>query len=261
MLPQPGHGFGILHMLDDRLTIFGGDDPVTQENHNKVTTYNNDTNRWYCYYPDMLNKRFMPGVITYYKYVMVMGGKNSPDNIQETIEVMDYLDELKWREISIKLPHPMWAIKPTISGENAVIVGYNTTDGITYTRHYQIRVEEMLSSLDKPLSTGAVSTQWKELSPATHYDTATVPYSNPPVIIGGSDINGVATSDVNLYDASKNSWSKIDSLTSARSNVGIGLLNNNTIIVIGGTSDGVGVEGAMASSVSTVEIGNIVVNN
>ena len=263
MLPQPGHRFGVLHMLDDRLTIFGGSDPVTQENHNKVTTYSNDTNRWYSWYPDMLNKRFKPGVITYHKYVMVMGGHSSPDTIQDTIEVMNYRDELQWREISIKLPHPMFSIKPTISGENAVIVGYSHAGGRN-NGHYQIRVEEMISSLDQPLSTGAVSTQWKELSPATHYNTATVPYSNPPVIIGGrshSKEGAVVTSDIMLYDASKNSLRKVNSMTSVRQFVGVALLNNNTIIVIGGSSHGADVEANMASSVTTVEIGNIVVNN
>ena len=190
---------------------------------------------------------------------MVMGGQSGPGTIQDTIEVMDYRDELQWREVSIKLPHPMWAIKPTISGENAVIVGSAQAEGCN-NGHYQIRVEEMISSLDQPLSTGALSTKWKELSPATHWNTATVPYSNPLVIIGG-DVKGVTTSDVKPYDAFKKSWSKVGSLTSARNNIGIGLINNNTIIVIGGSSGGVGVEASKASSVTTVEIGNIVVNN
>ena len=246
-------------MLDHKLTVFGGDDLVAKKILNKVTTYNNDTNRWYNCYPDMLNKRFKPGVITYHKYVIVMGGMSGPDTIQDTIEVMNYHDELQWKEISIKLPRPMWRIIPTISGENAVIIGFSDAKGRS-NGNYQITIEEMISLLRLPLSTGAVLTQWKELSHATHYNTATVPYSNPPVIIGGS-IKGVSTSDIKLYDASKNSWSKVDSLTSARDNVGIGLLNNNTIIVIGGTSGGVDVEGAKASSLTTVEIGNIVVNN
>ena len=263
MLPQPGHCCGVLHMLDDRLTIFGGQDPVTKELLNKVTTYNNDTNRWYSCYPDMLNKRFKPGVITYYKYVMIMGGMSSPDTIQDTIEVSDYQDALQWREIFIKLPHPMWGINPTISGENAVIVGYTTTVGRN-NGHYQIRVEKMISSLDQPLSTDAVSTPWKKLSLATHYNTATVPYSNPPVIIGGhnhADEGAIPTSDIFLYDISKKSWRKIDSLTSARSNVRVGLLNSNAIIVIGGTTGGTDVKVGKALSVTTVEIGNIVVNN
>ena len=255
VLPEPGHHCGVLQMLDDSLNIFGGNDPYAK----KVTTYNIHDKRWHNCYPHMMNKRFKPGVITYHKYVIVMGGQSSPDTIQDTIEVMDYRDELQWREISIKLPHPMRAIKPTISGETVVIVGYSTTGG-RYTRHYWIGVEEIILSLDKPPSTDAVSTQWKEFSPATHWDTATVPYSNPPVIIGGS-IKGVSTSDVKLYDASKNSWIKVDSLTSARSSAGVALVKNNTIIVIGGTSGGVDIEGTLASSLAIVEIGSIVVNN
>ena len=41
LLPRPGHCFGVLHMLDDKLTIFGGQDSITYYASNKVTTYNN----------------------------------------------------------------------------------------------------------------------------------------------------------------------------------------------------------------------------
>ena len=256
VLPQPGHRFGILHMLDDKLTIFGRSDPVTRKYHNKVTTYNNDTNRWYSEYPDMLNKRFMPGVITYNNYVMVMGGNSSPDNIHDSIEMMNYHNDLHWKKFSVNLPVPMWDIKPTISGDNITIVGYSTTGGRS-NEYYQIAIEEIL---DQPLSTSATSNQWKIMSSAPHFNTTTVPCSNPPVIIGGSDVKGVTTCDITLYDSSKNSWSKVDSLTSARKNVGVALVNKNSIIVIGGCSGGVGAERAMASSLTTVEIGNIVLN-
>ena len=256
VLPQPGHCFGILHMLDDKLTIFGGSDSVTRKYHNKVTTYNNDTNSWYSEYPDMLNKRYKPGVITYNNYVIVMGGMSSPDNIHDNIEVMDYHNELKWKNVSVKLPVPMWRIKPTISGDNITIVGYGTAAG-QFNGYYQIAIEEIL---DQPLSTSATSNQWKMMSPAPYYNTTTVPYSDPPVIIGGSDIKGVPTCDITLYDSTKNSWRKVDSLTSARNNVGVALLNSNSIFVIGGCSGGSDVEGAMACSLTIVEIGNIVVN-
>ena len=149
----------------------------------------------------------------------------------------------------------MWRIKPTISGDNITIVGYSDAIG-RRNGNYQIAIEEIL---DQPLSTSATSNQWKMLSPALYYNTATVPYSNPPVIIGGS-VKGVPICDIILYDSSKNSWRKVNSLTSARFNVGAALLNNNSIIVIGGTSGGSGVEGAMACSLTTVEIGNIVLN-
>ena len=259
MLPQPGHRFGVLHMLDDRLTIFGGSDPVTHKFHNKVTTYNNDTNTWYRQYPDMLKNRFKPGVITYHNYVIVMGGKSSPDAIHDSIEVMEYHDELQWKEISLHLPVPMWNIKPTISGDNIIIVGYSHAGGRN-NGHYQITIDEIISSLDQPLSTGAVSTKWKKMLHATHHETVTVPYSNPPVIIGGhsgANQGSVCTSDVTLYDVSKNLWRKVDSLTSPRKHVGVALINNHTIIVIGGATSVSGIVGAKASSITTVEIGNI----
>ena len=246
-------------MLDDRLTIFGGRDTATNEYINKVTTYNNDTTKWYSHYPDMLHKRVKPAVITYHNYVIVMGGESIPDTIHDSIEVMEYHDLLQWKEVAVHLPVPMWGIKPIISGDNIVIVGYS--GDLTYTASYEITADEILSSLDQPLSTG---TEWKKMLHATHYDTVTVPYSNPPLIIGGHGraIHGsICTSDISLYDVSRNSWRKVDSLTSARDCVGVGLINESTIIVIGGSTSGIGIEAAKASSLTTVEIGNIVVNH
>jgi len=52
----------------------------------------------------------------------------------------------------------------------------------------------------------------------------------------------------------------VDSHTSTRKSVEVASINLNTIIVIGGASGGRGTEGAMASSLTTVEIGNIVPN-
>jgi len=248
-------------MLDERLTIFGGQDPFTWEYHNKVTTYNSDTNSWYSYYPDMLNKRFKPGITTYHDHVIVMGGKSSQGTILRSIEVMNYhQQQLQWSEVSVRLPIPMGEIKPTISGEYITIVGYAIAKGHDK-KYYKITAEEVMSSLRQSPSTGAVSTtRWKELSEAPYYNTVTVPYSNPPVIIGGANIKGVAKSNIIVYDAIQSSWKKVDSLTSARKHVGVALINHSTIIVIGGASGGSCVERTMASSLTTVEIGNIVPN-
>ena len=157
---------------------------------------------------------------------------------------------------------PMWSIKPTISGDYITIVGFEQGRG-RYTAHYQIPVEEVISSLDQPLSTGAVPRQWEMLSAATYWGTTTVPYSNPPVIIGGkshSDEGGIPTSDISLYDSSNDLWEKVDSLTTARIATGVSLINNNTIIIIGGSTRGGSVKVGMASCLTTVEIGNIVPN-
>ena len=261
-LPRPGHRLGVIHMVDDKLTIFGGRDSTTGKHHNKVTTYNSKTNSWYSYYPDMLHNRFKPGVITSDDHVIVMGGKIGPDTYLDSIEVMNYRQQLQWKEVSLHLPVPMFVIKPTISGDYITIVGYGHAGGRS-SGCYQISTQEIISSLDQPLSTGAVTGQWQMLSAVTHWNTITVPYSNPPVIIGGkshSNQGAVPTSDISLYDSSKNLWKKVDSLTTARGSIGVSLINNNTIIIIGGSTRGGSVEASRASSLTTVEIGNIVLN-
>ena len=260
-LPRPGHHLGVLHVVENKVTIFGGVDPNTDDCLNKVTTYNSETNSWYSHFPNMIHNRNRPGVVTTHDYVIVMGGKSNPDTILDNMEVMNY-HHLQWREVSVHLPVLMWGIKPTTSGDNIIIVGYATTTG-NYTGCYEISTEELILSFDQSLSPGAVPVQWKELSAATHYGTTAIPYSNPPVIIGGSNCHnqgGVPTSDVFLYDIHKNLWRKVDSLTTARDYVGVALLNNHTIIVIGGCSGGVDVEAHMASSLSRVEIGTIISN-
>ena len=258
-LPRPGHRLGVIHMVDDKLTIFGGTDSTTYNFHNKVTTYNSKTNSWCMYFPNMLHNRFKPGVVISHDHVIIMGGKDSPDTFLDNIEVMNYHKDMQWRELSVHLPLPMWNIKPTVSGDNIIIVGYSTATG-RYNGCYQIPAEELILPSDHSLSPGALLIQWKKLSVATPYFTATIPYSNPPVIIGGDIQDDIPTSDVSLYDMNDNSWKKVDSLTSARKSIGVSLVNHNTIIVIGGYTKGEGVEAAMASSLTKVEMGTIVPN-
>ena len=260
VLPQPNHRRGVLHMLDDKLTIFGGSDPVLHLYHNKVTTYNKDTNSWYSCYPNMLNNRFRSGVTTCNDYVIIMGGMGCPEIIHDSIEIMNYRNNPQWKEVSIHLPIPMWAIRPTVSGDTLIIVGYSTAGGRS-NGYYQIAIEEVISSFDQPLYPGAECVQWKELSPPLHWNNALVPYSNPPVVIGGCSHDGTTpTPDITLYDTVKNLWIKVDSLTSARSNVGAALINSNTVMVIGGCIIGSSVESSEASSLTTVEVGNIITN-
>ena len=252
-LPPPGHLKGVLCMVDISLSIFGGQDSVTYKTLHKVSTYNRDTNSWSQTYPGMIHERFKPGVVVHGDHLMVMGGQDESDKYLDSIETMNWQHRSPWREVSTKLPVPMWLIKPTIAGEHLLIVGYGTATGQNRGSH-QLPVSTITSSSDQ------VASQWKKLSSAPHYGTTTVPSSNPPLIIGGSDVKGVAISDISLYDTSKKSWIQVDNLTIARYCVGVATINSNTIIVVGGTSGGVDVEAAKSSSLPIVEIGHIVHN-
>ena len=90
-----------------------------------------------------------------------MGGNSSPGNTHDSIELMDYHNEMKWKNISLKLLVQMWAFKPTISGDDITIVGYRTATGCNKA-HYQIAIEEIISSFNQSPCTSATSNQWKK---------------------------------------------------------------------------------------------------
>ena len=257
-LPRPGHRLGVIHMVDDKLTIFGGRNPATDRYHNKVSTYNNQTNSWCRQFPNMLHNRHKPGVVTSHDHVIVMGGKSDSDTYLDSIEIMNYQNDMQWRELSVHLPVAMWGIRPTISGDNIIIVGYSHS-GFWCIECYKISTKELILSQHCSPSPGSVLMQWKKLSDATHFHAITIPYSNPPVMVSGCDKDGnISTSDISLYDTYNNSWMKVDSITSARSYIGMSLVNNNTIIVVGGCTKADSIKASMASSLTKVEIGTIV---
>ena len=53
------------------------------------------------------------------------------------------------------------------------------------------------------------------------------------LLVGGSDSQGNTINDVLLYDATANSWKKVDALSRNGANVSIATISNHAIIVIG----------------------------
>ena len=142
-LPEPGHRLGVLCIVGEYLAIFGGRNAITDEIHNKVSTYNKDTNGWFVHLPNMIRVRSKPGVVTHDDHVIVIGGGSSPGTVHDSIEIMNYLQRSPWREVSTKLPVPMCLIKPAIAGEHLLIVGYVDATGRS-NGSYQISVTSSL---------------------------------------------------------------------------------------------------------------------
>ena len=255
-LPLSGHRGGVLCVVDKKLSIFGGSNPVSKQRLNKVSTYNGNTRSWTSFYPSMIYIRYQPGVVAYSDHVIAMGGSGeAPGEYLDTVEVMNWWNRSPWMEVTTRLPVPMWDIKPTVADENLLILGYGSATG-QYMTSYKIPVSNYISKSDDLTQS---SVQWKQLFPAPYYFSATVPCSHPPMIIGGSDASGtIPTADIRFYDASKRAWLQVDLLTSPRIAAGVATIDNHTIIVIGGNTKGGSVEGATTSSLGLVEIGRLV---
>ena len=262
-LPPSGHYYGIPHIIGGRLAIIGGRLSATKKRTNKVSTFDEDSQTWTSYYPDLLSVRSRPGIFSHLEHVIVAGGASPTGEdddtpvAQDDIEVLNWIENSHWRKVSIKLPVPMYSFTPTLSDDHLIIVGYVGPNITRQRSAYKIPVANITSSIDQQHNNDT-PTKWTELTAADHYYTALVPSSSPPVVVGGRDHmddGGMPTADIKMYDNSNKSWKKIGLLSSARSHAAVAAVYNNAIIVIGGCTKGGGMANAKSSSLMLVELG------
>ena len=259
-LPPSGHYYGIPHIIGGRLAIIGGRLSATKKMTNKVSTFDEDSQTWTSYYPDLLSVRSKPGVVIHLEHVVVAGGgrPTAEDDdtpvVQDDIEVLNWIENSHWRKVSIKLPVPMYGCRPIISNDYLTIVGYGSAAIKSNNGAYKIPVANITASIDQQHNSDT-PTKWTELTAADHWGTALVPSSSPPVVVGGDDKNDIPTADVKTYDNSNKSWKKIGSLSSARTLVAVAAVYNNAIVVIGGCTKADTVANRKSSSLRVVELG------
>ena len=259
-LPPSGHYYGVPHIIGGRLAIIGGCLSATKKMTNKVSTFDEDSQTWKSYYPDLLSVRSKPGVVSHLEHVIVAGGGRhtaKDDDTQDDIEVFNWIENSHWRKVSIKLPVQMFGFTPTISDGDLIIVGYRGADMRHYCNAYKKPVSDITASIDQqPNYTSNISIKWTQLTPANRYGTALVPSSFPPVVVGGIDATGIiSTADIKMYDTYNKQWKKVGSLSCARSKVGVAAMCSNAIIVMGGYTKGDTAANALSSSLTVVELG------
>ena len=101
-LPPSGHYYGIPHIIGGKLAIVGGWLSATKERTNKVSTFDDGSQTWTSYYPDLLSVRSAPGVVSHQEYVIVAGGIRTDVGI-----VHDDIEVLNWIEIPIGEEHQL----------------------------------------------------------------------------------------------------------------------------------------------------------
>ena len=120
-----------------------------------------------------------------------------------------------------------------------------------YGKAYKLAVSNILNSPFAEI--------WKELhlsSSAT--TTIVVPYTFPPVIVGGNSSNFNSIADVSIYDTATDTWSVVDKLKTGRAYPIVAAVDDKAIIVIGGCSKVKNFDKSSTSSLKTVEIGQVV---
>ena len=258
VLPPLQQFYGVPVNVNDQLTIIGGKDRNNKPT-NLVTTY--DDNSWNNTYPNLSVARWLPAVVPYHQYVIVAGGKGDDDNVLDSIEVFD-ITKSHWMIVNTHLPKPMWHISATICGDSFTIVGYGYTGNKRCNATFIIAIDDIISLPQQTQqsltsSTDKDNTKWHQLANAPYWKTALVPNTSPPVIIGGDDEQVNTVNDITIYDDTSNKWNKISSLPINCAYTTVAVINQS-IIVMGGCSDTKINETRNATTLSDVNVGQLV---
>ena len=260
-LPPSGHYYGIPHIIGGKLVIIGGRLSVTKKMTNKVTTFDEDSQTWTSYYPDLLTVRSKPGVVSHLEHVIVAGGGLDDIVTHNDIEVLNWIEKVSWVKATITLPEPMWNFTPVISDEHMLIVGFKDEKMCDDANAWKIRINDIIVSINQESNSNALI-KWTKLTSPDHWVAATciLPSSSAPVLFGGRDHSskgGASTEDIKMYDNSIKSWKKIGhgSLKSARCTAAAVAVYDNAIIIIGGCTKGDSLNNRETSSVKIVELG------
>ena len=256
-LPPSGHYYGIPHIIGGKLVIIGGRLSATKKMTNKVSTFDEDSQTWTSYYPDLLSVRSKPGIVSHLEHVIVAGGAFEDDEtpeVQDDIEVLNWIENVHWRKVPYKLPVPMCLFTPIVSDYHLVIVGHYGAHIKPNRSTYRIPVASITASYNQKYNSHT-PTKWTELTEADHWHIVLAPSSSPPVVVGGRDDDGTSTADIKMYDNSNKSWKKIGSLSFARSYAAVAAVYNNAIVIIGGYTKGGSMDSCKSSSVTVVELG------
>ena len=145
-LPPSGHLYGIPHTIGGKLVVIGGRLASTKKRTNKVSTFDYATHTWVSLYPDLLSVRNRPGVVTHLEHVIVAGGAKGDDSapkVQESIEVLNWIEKSHWRKVSFDLPVPMVNFTPIIADNHVLIVGFTNSNMLLDKSAYKIPVDDI----------------------------------------------------------------------------------------------------------------------
>ena len=125
-LPTPDHYRTIPHIIGGKLTLIGGRLIDTNKITDKVPTFDHTKQSWMSYHPNLLSVKVKPGVVTHMEYVIVAGGAKgeSAPVVLDDIEILDWVENVQWRKVSVHLPVPMYDPQLTISNDKVFVVGH-----------------------------------------------------------------------------------------------------------------------------------------
>ena len=222
-------------VLQDQLTLVGGQDPSTRKVTNQIAVW--DSRQWTQPYPPMPTPHHSPAVVAYIKWLMVAGGSGDIYfHCLSTVEIMDTTNK-QWFTTT-PLPVRCRDMRSAIVGEECYFMG-GFTDQSNKPNKQVFHVSISAITSQAPSQSTISPVQWHTLPDTPLALSAALALHGSLLAVGGRRSTEDPSSAIHLYQPGSGQWVKVGDLPTARDSCSCTLLPSGEILVAGGfTSQG-----------------------
>ena len=227
--PYENKWFGMA-AVNNNIVLVGGQSSSSGRVSNLLRVWDEESQMWTHPYPEMPTARHSPSVISYHKWLVVVGGYYEVSACRKA-EILD-THSGQWYDCS-PLPSGCSIMSSAISGNMWYLLDrFSSLE--TNKQAFSVCLDEFVSqAVAHTTGTTSPSTPspWKSLpEPPLNRTTA--------LIFNGAllSVGGWCRSDIHLYQPSSRRWVKVGDLPEMRSDSGCIVLPSGEIFVAGGTS-------------------------
>ena len=212
---------------NSQLVVVGGMHHSTLKDTNKLSVWDTERSVWTHPYPPMTKPSRESSVISYDRFIIVVGGRDEDGKHLARVQVLDTTNR-QWYQTT-HLPEPCVDLTSCVIGNMVYLLGGAIRDGMTPKEHvFSVSLDKLISNAVSP-STGATPSPWSTLKGLP------VIFSTALVLQGSLlAVGGLYSSAIHAYQPSSKSWVKVGDLPREQWACGCAILPNGELLVAGG---------------------------
>ena len=231
-LPPHDHKYYGMTAHNSQLVVEGGQLHSTCKKTNELCVWDTGYGVWTHPYPPMTIPSSESSVISYDRFIIVMGGRGEDGKFLARVQVLDTTNR-QWYQTT-PLPEPCVDLTSCIIGNIVYLLGgWIRDDGIPNEHVFSVSLDKLISNLSP--STGATPSPWSTLEDLPVKLSTALALQGSLLAVGG-----LGSSAILAYQPSSKSWVKVGDLPSEQCKCGCAILPNGELLVAGGRYDEIG---------------------
>ena len=212
---------------NSQLVVVGGQHHSTRKRTNELSVWDTERSVWTHPYPPMTIPSRGSSVISYDRFIIVVGGRGEDGKHLARVQVLDTTNR-QWYQTT-PLPEPCVDLTSCVIGNMVYLLEGWIRDSGTPNEHvFSVSLDKLISNAVSP-STDATPSPWSTLEDLPMELSTALALQGSLLAVGGR-----GSSAIHAYQPSSKSWVKVGDLPREQWGCGCAIFPNGELLVAGG---------------------------